>query len=177
MVIESIDLYNFLLSGVIPFSQLHQGDSIVVRAKKTSVTVLGEVKVPAEYEPITDDGFKLKELIDLAGVKPNATYVLIEDTRGLDPKNRYIPLTEVGDQKVNGGETVTLMSDQNIKEITVSVNGAIFGPHQFVVPIGTSLSDIVDRLKFRSNANIKNLQLFRESVAEAQKAAIASNLN
>ena len=176
-VIASIDLYDFMLSGIIPFSQLHQGDSIVVRPKKTSVTVLGEVKTPAKYEPITDKGFKLKDLIGLAGVEPKSTYVLIEDDRGLTPKNTYIPLTDVSDQLIAGGVTVTLKSDQNIKEITVSVNGAILGPHQFIVPIGTTLSEIVDKLTFRSNANIDGLQLFRESVAQAQKDAIDSSLN
>ncbi|QIV96508.1 protein involved in polysaccharide export with SLBB domain [Allofrancisella inopinata] len=175
-VIASIDLYDFLLKGTIPFSQLHQGDSIVVRPKADSVTVLGEVKVPAMYEPY-NGSFGIKQLIKLAGVKPNATYVLIEDSSGVEPTNNYIALSDITNQTLKPGEKITLMSDQNIKELTVSINGAIFGPHQFVVPIGTTLEDIVGRLKFRSDANRKNLQLFRESVAAAQKAAINSNLD
>lgn len=50
-VISHIDLYNFLVDGVIPFSQLQQGDSIVVRQKAASVNVIGQVKSPAMYEP------------------------------------------------------------------------------------------------------------------------------
>ncbi|AJI56075.1 polysaccharide biosynthesis/export family protein [Francisella philomiragia] len=175
-VISHIDLYNFLVDGVIPFSQLQQGDSIVVRQKAASVTVIGQVKSPAMYEP-KDGQFDLPGLLRLVGVLPEATYVLIEDNRGLNPTNKYIPLSAIGDQVVKGGEQVTLTSDQNIKQITVSVTGAILGPHQFVVPIGTTLEDVVEKLKFRSNANIDDLQLFRKSVAAAQKAAIDASLN
>lgn len=116
-------------------------------------------------------------MIKLAGAKPDATYVLIEDNRGLNPTNKYIPLSDVVGQTIEGGEDVTLTSDQNIKQLTVSVSGAILGPHQFVVPLGTTLEDVVEKLKFRSTADVNNLQLFRKSVAAAQKAAINASLN
>ncbi|API87382.1 polysaccharide biosynthesis/export family protein [Francisella uliginis] len=175
-VISHIDLYNFLLDGVMPFSQLQQGDSIVVRPKESSISVIGQVKTPALYEP-KDGKFDLSSLIKLAGVKPDATYALIEDNRGLNPTNKYIPLSDVAGQTIEGGEDVTLTSDQNIKQLTVSVSGAILGPHQFVVPLGTTLEDVVEKLKFRSTADVNNLQLFRKSVAAAQKAAIDASLN
>ena len=175
-VISHIDLYNFLLDGVMPFSQLQQGDSIVVRPKEASISVIGQVKTPALYEP-KDGKFELSSLIKLAGAKPDATYVLIEDNRGLNPTNKYIPLSDVVGQTIEGGEDVTLTSDQNIKQLTVSVSGAILGPHQFVVPLGTTLEDVVEKLKFRSTADVNNLQLFRKSVATAQKAAINASLN
>ncbi|MED7820406.1 MULTISPECIES: polysaccharide biosynthesis/export family protein, partial [unclassified Francisella] len=175
-VISHIDLYNFLLDGVMPFSQLQQGDSIVVRPKEASISVIGQVKTPALYEP-KDGKFELSSLIKLAGAKPDATYVLIEDNRGLNPTNKYIPLSDVSGQTVAGGEDVTLTSDQNIKQLTVSVSGAILGPHQFVVPLGTTLEDVVEKLQFRSTADVDNLQLFRQSVAAAQKAAIDASLN
>ncbi len=175
-VVSHIDLYNFLLDGMIPFSQLQQGDSIVVRAKAPSITVLGQVKSPAKYEP-KDGKFELLGLIKLAGVLPDATYALIADNRGLNPTNKYIPLSTITDQVIEGGEDLTLTSDQNIKQMTISVGGAILGPHQFVVPLGTTLEDLVEKLQFRSTANVKDLQLFRKSVAVAQKAAIDASLN
>ncbi|GAB4221764.1 MAG: SLBB domain-containing protein [Francisella sp.] len=176
-VISHIDLYKFLVDGITPFSQLQQGDSIVVRQKNASVSVIGNIKSPAMYEPSNEEGFKLSELLNLAGILPESTYVLIENNRGLNPTNTYIPINDVKNQTVKGGEQITVTSDQNIKQITISVTGAIFGPHQFIVPIGTTLEDVVSKIKLRPNADIENLQLFRKSVAAEQKSAIDASLN
>lgn len=178
-IIAKVDLYDFLLNGYIPYLQLHQGDSILVRPMLPKVSIQGDIRVPGFYEVGTDkEGFSLLQIIRIAGLMPRATDVLILDNRGTSPKKEYLSLNQITDKtKVYGGEEIYVSSDQDESQVRVNLKGSVVGPRQLILPKGTSLDTVVHKLKLNPEGNISNLQLFRESVAVEQKNAIKASLD
>lgn len=174
-VIHHIDLYQFLINGNISQFQLHQGDTLVVGPIAHTINVLGDVKSPYQYE-FTTPTIHMKNLIQIAGLKPSATYVRVQSDRGLTPQVSYLPISQAMNEIIYPGDEVSFVSDQQTKQVLVTVNGQIDGKHEFVVKKGTTLAQLVKQLKFTPEANETNLQLYRVSVAEQQKQAIDASL-
>jgi len=177
--IAKVDLYDFLLNGYIPYLQLHQGDSILVRPMGAKVSVQGDIRVPGFYEVGgSKDGMSLLQLLKISGVIPKATDVLILDNRGPSPKKSYISLNKIIESnKVYGGEEIYVSSDQDESQVRVNLKGSVIGPRQLILSKGTSLNAVVEKLKLNPEGNVGSLQLFRESVAVEQKNAIKASLD
>ncbi|HBM16688.1 MAG TPA: sugar ABC transporter substrate-binding protein [Lentisphaeria bacterium] len=175
-VVRNIDLYDFLLKGSIPYIQFQQHDTILVEPALDTVEVTGQVLRPASYEP-TSEGFPLREMLKVSGAKPEATYVLVENYRGVQPTQEYIPLTEVNEHLVYGGEKVTLVSDQNMMKVRVLITGSIYGPRQMVVSNGTTLYDVMMNINMMPESNPSSAQLYRKSLSLQQKATIEAGLD
>ncbi len=175
-VIHTIDLYKFLLSGNIENFQLHQGDTVFVSPMKYAITASGNVKSHYQYE-FTRPDTAMSELIDMANLNSSVTHVRVLRHQGLKPKLDYVPLRAARRLRVTNGTHVVFVSDQQIKQVIVTVTGEVSGKHQYVLPEGTSLDSLLRRIRYTSLANTSNTQLFRESVAKQQKAALDSSLS
>lgn len=171
-----IDLYDFLLKGNIAQLQLQQGDTIVVDKVGSLITVNGNVKVPYQYE-ITKENIDVKTILSMIPINSTSTHVRILHHQGESPSIKYMPIKKAFNAKLYSGDTITFVADQTLKQLIVRVQGAINGEHQFVLRDGTTLKDLLLKIHFKKEANIKNLQLYRESVAKEQEAAINSSLS
>ncbi len=173
--IHHIDLYQFLINGNISQFQLHQGDTLVVGPLAHTINVLGDVKSPYQYE-FTTPNIRMQNLVQIAGLNPSATYVRVQSNRGLHPNVSYLPIATAMKERIYPGDEVSFVSDQQAKQVLVTINGQVSGKHEFIVPKGTTLAQLVKRLTFTAEANEANLQLYRLSLAQQQKEAIDSSL-
>ncbi|WP_131781412.1 polysaccharide biosynthesis/export family protein [Legionella gresilensis] len=174
--LRHVDLYDFLFKGNVNPFQLHQGDTILVRAQKYSVSVAGDVKSPYQYE-LLEKEMPLSSLMALANVEPTATYVRIQRNQGMKPTFIYEQIHQSKPVKIKAGDRITFVADKEVRQTLITVKGQVKGPHQYVVTQGTTLAQFVKTLPIASNANLDNLQLFRDSVAKQQKEALHASLS
>ncbi|WP_131781615.1 polysaccharide biosynthesis/export family protein [Legionella gresilensis] len=173
--LRQVDLYDFLLKGNVNSFQLHQGDTILVRAQKYIVSVAGDVKSPYQFELVKQEA-PLSTLMRLANVEPTATYVRIQRNQGMEPTFLYEQIHASKPVIIKAGDRITFIADKEVEQTLITVKGQVKGPHQYVVDQGTTLGQFLKTLPLAPNANIDNIQLFRESVAKQQKEALSANL-
>jgi protein involved in polysaccharide export with SLBB domain len=173
--IRHVDLYDFLLKGNITPFQLHQGDTIVVKAQKYVISVAGDVKNSYQYE-LNQKSIPLGTLMKLANVEASATYVRIQRNQGMKPTFIYQQIHQSKPISIEAGDRVTFVADKEVQQTFITVKGQIKGPHQYVVKHGTNLAEFLKKLPLSSEASLENVQLFRESVAKQQKDALNTSL-
>lgn len=174
-LLRSIDLYDFILNGTIDPFQLHQGDTIVVKPQKYLIAVEGTVKNAYQYE-WKSQSVTMSELAKVANIDPSVTFVRIMRNSGSKPVILYKPIQEARQMRLYAGDHLSFVADKEVEQILVNVQGQIKGHHQYVLPRGATLKDLMSKLELTPQANIRHLQLFRESVAVLQKEAINSSL-
>ncbi len=95
------------------------------------VTVEGAVKKSGEYW--VPEGTPVEAVLRKAGVKPNA-YL------------KTLPLKKVVDAPLH-------LQVEELKEIRVSVGGAIAGPLELVLPVGSRICDLKSKVGFTSETD------------------------
>ncbi|WP_444921196.1 SLBB domain-containing protein [Microbulbifer sp. CnH-101-G] len=175
-LIQRINLYNFIVEGVMPALQLRSGDVIVVGARKGSVSVEGAVQQAAQMEfigPYT----QLGEMLLVSKPDPQANFARITQVVDGVQEAIYLSLNEAMTTQLYPGAHVELVRDNDVHSISIQVSGELDGPATYVLPYGSTLEDLLDKLRFRENADRNSIQLYRESVAEKQSAALNRSLD
>lgn len=175
-VLQRVDLYQFLVTGKMPALQLRNGDSVVVGPRHSHVTIQGDVQQTAQIE-FLGSVTSLSEMLLVAKAKPQANYARITQIIDGLQEASYLPIEQAMQASLHPGANVELVSDSDISTISVRVKGEIKGPAAYVLPYGATLSDLIDRIRYRDNANPFAIQLYRESVAEQQKVALNRSLD
>lgn len=170
-----IDLYKFLLDGIIETPQLQDGDTIVISPRQNTISVFGEALNPYLFEFATPT-INAAELLRLARPKPVATHMSIVRTTGLERRSEYVPLGQAASVQLTDGDTVTFTADKFPATILVRVDGAQLGERTYVLPYGARLKDVIARLRPAPHANMAALQLFRLSVQAKQKQNLDTTL-
>lgn len=175
-IMQTINLYDFLLSGNLqPFS-FRDGDVIVVAPRKQTFNIAGEVYNAYEFE------FDLPELtvaraLQVARVKPGATHISIQRRQGQEYRSEYYPIAAAGQVLLKDGDTLTVTSDRFAGTIQVRIEGAHAGEHALVLPYGATLSQVIKTFKANSLSDFEHIQLYRKSVALKQKEMLDLSLN
>jgi protein involved in polysaccharide export with SLBB domain len=172
---NSVNLYRFLLSGLLEPMQLQDGDTLVVPPRKHTVTVGGEVLNPYIFE-FERGRIAVSELLAAARPRPGATHLSIVRKVGAQTRSEYHTLAAAVDVQLQDGDEVYLTSDKYPGTILVRIEGAHQGERTVVLPYGSKLSDALARVRAAPQANMDALQLFRRSVAERQRALMESSL-
>lgn len=164
-------LYDFLLRGELPLFQFRDGDTIVVWPKKSSATVTGLVRNPAQFE--FDGTVYLGDLLGMAGVDPRATHVLLVRNQTDEREAEYLPVGQGAEQTiVMSGDEVSVFADRQIGTIIATVEGEFEGLSQFALPYDSNLADLLARVRMTERSNLDGLQLYRQSVATRQKQVL-----
>lgn len=171
-----VDLYDFMLKGNVSHFQLHSGDTIIVKPQAYVVSVNGHINHPYQYEFLAPN-IPMPLVIERANIDPTVTFVKIQRHEGNTPDIIYKPLAEAKNLTLHDGDKVTFVADHQLQQVIITVKGQVVGKHQYVINKNTTLAAFVKQLQLTPQANIKNLQLFRESVALQQKEAINSSLS
>ncbi len=172
---SSVNLYRFLLSGLLEPLQLQDGDTLVVPPRKHTITVGGEVLNPYVFE-FDRRQIAASELLAASRPRPSATHLSIVRKVGAQTRSEYHPLAEAGTVQLLDGDEVYVTSDKYPGTILVRLEGAHQGERTLVLPYGAKLRDALDRVRPAPQANMAAVQLFRRSVAERQKALMESSL-
>ncbi|TLM79999.1 polysialic acid transporter [Microbulbifer harenosus] len=174
--LQRINLYNFLVDGRMPALQLRNGDSIVVGPRQGFISIEGAVQESGQIEFIGPTT-QLGEMLMVAKPDPQANYARITQVIDDEQQASYMPLQEALLTPLHPGAHVELVSDSDISSISVRVNGEVDGPAAYVLPYGATLQDLLDKLRYRDNADPFAIQLYRKSVAKKQKVALERSLD
>ena len=176
-IIETIDLYDFLLYGLLPKPQLTDGDTIVVGRKGANVIAEGAIRNSFSFE-IPAGGIKGTELIQYTRPLANATYATVLGTRKNKPVSYYLPISELENMTISDGDEVIFEIDQTHETILVNIEGAHNGQSRFAVPRNSHLLDVLNRIEVDPNlGDINSVSMRRESIRIRQKQAIQDSLN
>jgi protein involved in polysaccharide export with SLBB domain len=176
-VLKEVDLYDFLTDGRLELFQFRMGDVIVVEDLERYVDVSGDVKRPYRFE-LRRPEITLDELEALVLPNPTATNVVVTrwDIHNRQTVNIYALVDSAG-LVIRSGESVRFIPDHTASNIEIEVSGEHENSHTLVVPKGTSLQEVFDKIKLSGLSDPKSFQLFRKSVAAQQKKLIDAQLN
>ena len=170
------NLYDFLLTGTIEQVQLQDGDTLVVNTRQGVAAFNGLVENPVQIE-FTGGEIALKDALQMVGVMPEATHVRIARNQLAKRNVEYLPLSEALEVTISSGDEVSVVSDKMPGTISVTVEGEHSGQAIYVLPYGSTINDLMARLKPNERSNLQAMQLFREEVADRQKAMLEVQLN
>ena len=168
----NIDLYDFLFEGKMKLFPFRTGDVILVKNIESYAFAEGDVQKPFRFE-LKNNIKTLQDLANAAGAKPIVTNAVVRsylpnhtiDVVSYNKKDFQSVLLRVGDE-------VEFRPDYNAENIHITIEGEHSGLHSMVVKKGTSLAEVVLKLKPNQQSNIDAIQLYRVSVAQTQKQLI-----
>lgn len=175
-VIETIDLYDFLLQGAMSRPQFRDGDTLVVAERAASVIVSGDVERSYSYELAKNERVG-SELIRLSRMKAGVSHVLLRGDRDGGPLTGYFSLQEFNSQPLQDGDEILLSADKRYDTIVVEVEGSYYGPSRYSLPRDVMLQDFLDAIAVPQHiTDTSSISMRRESVAMRQKASLEESL-
>jgi protein involved in polysaccharide export with SLBB domain len=172
---NTISLYEFLLHGQMPLIQLADGDVIFVAARQNTVKVGGLAANANRFE-FNNDSRNVADLIALAKPNATATHVRITRNTGTIKNIEYYPLSEAAHVGMENGDDIEFTADKKPGTITVRVQGEHQSPQEYVLPYGSRLGTLLQKIRFTERSDVKSLQLFRLSVKERQRSMLQTAL-
>ena len=172
----SLNLYEFLLAGRIPLTQLADGDVIFVLPRSNTVKVSGFTENAKRFE-FKDEKLPLGGLMALAKPLASATHVRIVRNTGMTRNVEYYPLDQAGEVKIGNGDEVEFTADKKPGTITVRVEGEHQSPQEYTLPYGSKIGDLLKEIHYTERSDRDSIQLFRASVKERQKSLLRTSLN
>jgi len=174
--VQRVNLYEFLLSGKLSAFSFKDGDVVVVAPRKYSFTVLGEVYNPYEFE-FDLDRLTVESALRVARPKPGATHVSISRRQGTEFRSEYYPIAAAKQVVLEDGDQLSVTSDRYAGTIQVRVEGAHSGEQAVVLPYGSTLREVLQRLQANPLSQLQDIQLFRKSVAQRQREMLNFSLD
>ena len=171
----SVSLYDFVFGGVMPLVQLADGDVIFVPPRQSTVRVSGLAANAKRFE-FTGQQHSLGELKAMAKPRAEATHVRITRNTGPVRNVESYPLNTATDVALHNGDEVEFTADKKPGTITVRVEGEHSNPQEYVLPYGTRMRALLDKIEPGPNADTASIQLFRQSVKQRQKELLATSL-
>jgi len=144
-VIDTFDLYDFLINGDLKGNILLQDQDIVkVNPYKTRIILEGQVKHPAIFEAKENE--TLQDLITYAGGYTEKAYTgTIKATRITDKEKEVqtIPQSAVKGYMLQSGDSLYVDSVLNRFANRVSISGPVFFPGSYAVQPGMTVKDVI----------------------------------
>ncbi|NOZ91570.1 MAG: polysaccharide export protein [Epsilonproteobacteria bacterium] len=174
-IVKKVDLYQFLLDGQIDMFQFKNGDVILINPVHNFVEIDGDVNRPYIFE-ILNENTTVADIMKFIMPKPTANrFILTKWENGQEITNEY-PLSQANAQFVTKGTKIRFFSDYYVNNIEITVEGEHKGVKKMTLKKGTTLYDVLSRVKFTPLSDIKNIRLYRKSVAHTQKQLIDTML-
>lgn len=174
--IETIDLYRFLLNGIIPQVSFQPNDTIFVNQRQSEFSASGGARNAYSFE-LPANGTYGRDLTNLARPGPLSSYVLLTGQRNGKAYSSYLNINEFANVPLQAGDVAMFEQDLASDTITVSAVGRSGGASQFTVPQTTKLATLLRMIQTNPETINKDaIHLRRKSVAERQKLAIQRSL-
>lgn len=164
-IVESVDIYDFLLDGKTSNTRLFDGDVIIVPTYNSLVNITGQVKRPMYYE--VTDSETVDDLVKYAGGFVGGAYSdkinLIRKTGGYD-KIFTLGTTETPSFKLTDGDSITIGGGLDQYENRVQITGLVFRPGYYEIGEGIrTVKDLVSKAgNPKENAFLDRVILTRE---------------
>jgi protein involved in polysaccharide export with SLBB domain len=170
-----VNLYDFLVNGLMPQVQLADGDVIFVNHTRNVVRVTGLVDNAKRFE-FSDSSRTVADLAALAKPKSLVTHVRIMRNTGAVKNVEYVPLSTAAGVNLQNGDEIEFTADRRAGTITVRVEGEHQSAQEYVLPYGAHVGDVLPKIEFSSRSDIDSVQLFRASVKVQQKLMLQTSL-
>lgn len=171
----TVNLYDFLLQGRMPLIQFADGDVIFVSPRQNVVRVSGLAENAKRFE-FSDSARTVADIMKVAKPLANATNVRVVRNSGTVVNTEYYTLAEAPNVSLQNGDDLAFTADKKIGTITVRVDGEHLSPQEYTLPSGTTFGDLIKKIQLSDRSDSSNLQLFRLSVQERQKAMLNTAL-
>lgn len=171
----TVNLYDFLLDGTMPLTQLADGDVIFVTPRRSTVKVAGLAENARRFE-FSDGSRTILDLMKMAKPVASATHVRIVRNTGITKNVEYYPLDAAATVSLKNGDEVEFTADKKQGTITVRVEGEHESAQEYVLPYGARMDALLGQLRYSERSDNDNLQLFRLSVRDRQKAMLLTSL-
>jgi len=175
-VIKRIDLYQFLISGQVDLFQFRNGDVILVRPVKFFIEVDGEVSRPYYFE-LVGRRSTVKDVMRYILPKVTANRFIVTSYKGQKEISHEYPLSSADRIRLHNGMKLDFISSHYAQNVRIKIEGEHRSVHETTVPTGTSLYDVLRKIRYTSRSDIRNIRLYRKSVADTQKKMINTMLD
>lgn len=175
-IINTVDLYNFLIKGEIARPQFRDGDTVVVEERGPAISVVGDVERDYRYE-LTDTRLSGEDVLNLARLKSGVSHVLLRGSRTEGPVSRYLPILDFRSADVRAGDEVLFSADQRDETIVVQLEGSFYGPSRYALPRDAHLGELLNAVGVPKDlTDYQSVSIRRESVKEQQAEALKASL-
>ncbi|OGS99308.1 MAG: polysialic acid transporter [Gallionellales bacterium RIFCSPLOWO2_12_FULL_59_22] len=171
----TVSLYDFMLEGRMPLTQLADGDVIFVAPRQNTLKVSGLAENPRRFE----FGDATRTIADLVGVaKPSAqaTHVRVVRNTGTVRNTEYYALADAALVVLQNGDELEFTADKKPGTITVRVEGQHESAQEYVLRDGAKLGDLIGQIRLSERSDATSLQLFRTNVKKRQKQMLLTSL-
>ncbi len=177
MVLDHVDLYNFLLDGSGMPDTLRNGDTVLVGRQEPLVAVGGAVRNNYLFE-VPSSITAGQDILNFAQPLASATNVLISGTRGGQPYSQYVSLNALQQTPLYDQDQLTFLSDVPAPTITVQVQGSRIGPSVLVADRDSTLKTVLNYIAVDpADADTRSIYIVRPGLAQQQYAAIQAALD
>ncbi len=146
-IIARYDLYDFLLSGHTQPLHFEDGDVVLVAPRGAMIGVTGNVRNAFAFEaPAGTSRMTGADLLPITRLEPTVTGAALHGYRDGSPKAAYFTLPEFSRVVLADGDHVEFRADSFVDTVTVTVQGQIKGPSIYVMPRGSTLSQLLARI-------------------------------
>lgn len=174
-VVQTVDLYQYLLNGRLDLFQFKTGDIINIEYLKGYITVDGDVQKPLKIE--TNGYLTIETISKLVQPYTEASDVVISKFDDNNDKSQEMFSINDTNLKIEANQHVKFVSNNNAKTIEINIDGEHEGLRNIVVKKGTTLEELISKLNFSNLSSKENIHLYRKSVADLQKQLIESSLS
>ena len=174
-IIKDIDLYQFILSGQVDMFQFKNGDVILVNQVQNFIEVEGEVNRPYIFE-LQGSSTTVQDIMRYIMPKPTANNFMLTSWDTNQETTRDYPLSQASSIHVSNGSKVKFFSNYYVNSLEIEVAGEHMGSKNRTIKKGTTLYGILSEIKFTPLSEIKNVRIYRKSVANIQKQLIETML-
>lgn len=171
----TVSLYEFLLAGTMPLTQLADGDVILVASRQNTVKVSGLAENAKRFE-FADNARTVADLVVLAKPKASATHVRVVRNTGAIRNVEYYPLADAARVALQNGDELEFVADKKLGTITVRVEGEHQSAQEYVLPYGVRIGELMQKIQFTERSDSGSIQLFRQSVKERQRQLLLTSL-
>ena len=168
MVVQTIDLYDFLLTGNISSFQFKTSDVILVKPVESFISVLGDVKRPYFFE-LPNQTSSVAEVMQHILPSPATNSFIVTTWTNRKEITKEHSLEEAASVFVKKGDKLRFVSNYYAQNIEVTIEGEHKGINFISVPKGTTLYDVLKQVKFTDLSDIKSVHFYRKKVATMQQ--------
>lgn len=171
----TVSLYDFLLEGRMPLTQLADGDVIFVSQRQNTLKVSGLTENARRFE-FSGANHAMADLIKIAKPNAQATHVRVVRNTGTVKNTEYYPLADANQVVLQNGDELEFTADKKLGTIAVRVEGEHESAQEYVLRDGVKLGDLIKQIQLSSRSDAASLQLFRASVKKRQKQMLQTSL-
>jgi len=170
-LIKDIDLYKFLINGQIDMFQFQNGDVILVNSIKNFIEVDGDVNRPYIFE-LLHSSATVQDIMHFIIPKSTANQFMLTKWKNGQEVTEQYSLTEAINVNVTKGAKLRFFSNYYVNNLEVEIIGEHKGSKKVIVRKGTTLYELLSKVKFTVLSDIKNIRIYRKSVASTQKQLV-----